>query len=224
MMLLVVLAAGTFAGCPLDKSAQKSWVREMNRVFKDDHFEYQGAVKGEYGSSRLEANVSSEKFPDEQIHAKKEDGQILTDYNYFRLKDNAGAYYEDYFSSNLDDLCDNYEVEYVGYGFTPIKDITVDEYIDEYGSCMLEIYIYDATADFPAEEDTVNFLIDAARSLGSQCHIRVWYCTKQAEAVEDRGWYVNYTLEMSSADHIDHIDARSSGGSQPRHIVDSMDI
>ena len=112
---------------------QEKWVNELAGEFPDDTFTYDGVEPGELGPHGDIARVSSADYPDYMIRIIKDDnGELITNYNYYRYKEQIDGYFRDYMEAFFD--CDAMNVNYTSHAYrseyTPIEDISFDRFME----------------------------------------------------------------------------------------------
>jgi hypothetical protein len=96
------------------------WVKKMNDAFPDDEFTYVSYQKVPAGglwvfNNKNEIIVASKKYPNMKVTVGWNDDhtKVVTDYNYFRYKDDLAEYYKNKMSQYF--TPDEMEVTYLIY-------------------------------------------------------------------------------------------------------------
>jgi len=211
ILMALPLLAGMLTGCVVGKAGrekQKQWVEEMNKTFKDTHFEYVGPEQGEFGA---EANIARMKADDGLgCRVKKLNGKLLTDYNYYRYVDDVDEYFYDYFGDWVEDICDSYEVSHVAGSddiYSPLEDISAEEYIEKYVDCdTVYVFLYEPSGDFLSEDEMRDLLINVCKDREEACVIKIYWYTEKPEKDDRFKTYVeDYSLYMKEKGTIRNI-------------------
>ena len=186
--ILLCFLSVLFTGCLISKeelNEQEKWVDQMNSAFTDDHFEYvRPGFDSLGGQSENEALVRSEKYPGEEIFIRETENSLITDYNSVRYKNEAENYVFEYFSGKF--KCDDLQVRYSNNTrFTPIKDLSCDEFIQNYVHLdRVEIIICQKDGNFPDKEVMNEEIIGICKERDEICSFQI-YCCKDKSSFED---------------------------------------
>ena len=227
--LIICMTAVLFAGCLSAKEVreQKMWIKKLGMVFEDDKFTYSGAAtSGEFGKIPTIAYCTSENYPGETIIVRKEkDGELVTNYNYIRYKEDAEDYIEDYFDGIFE--CDDYDTYFNPHGsYTPIKDMSCKEYLKKYLELnRVQVALYKEDGIFPSEEEMTQKFIDIVEDRDEPCNITVYCCTEEVdrELLHKESMYY-YTLTMNKPDKINSISYTGDGGNDRHVILENYDV
>ena len=226
--MLLCLCATFFSGClsGQERKDQEKWVKELNKTFEDDQFEYTGAGSGTpFGANSNVAIARSKEFPDEKIIVRNNDGELQTNYNYIRYQKEAEDYLTEYFDGIFE--CDDYEVEYKPVNaFTPVEDISEREFVEEYVHLnQTRVTLYKEDGSFPSEEEMAEILVSIVKDRDEVCYITIYCCTEET-ATEDRSkdCVCFYTLVMNKKDTISSISVASNGGKERHNIREQVQL
>ena len=228
MALLLLLCIPVIIYGIYSKQRERQWIEDMNAAFPDDHFEYIGPwIEDEYYVSS-EFVVSSEKYPGKTFIIKPSNGMGLTNYNSVRYRKDVDKYFYDYFEPWVGDLCDHYEIEFTPWEeseFTPIENITAEEYIDRYVDCSrLDIYMFEPKKKDLSTFEMVDRLIEICRDRKEKCWFDVnWYKEKTENWHRD-DYDIRYAVKMKDEDTISHISVSYKDHAASGSIVSDLDL
>ena len=213
LVVSLLMTSSFLGGCvvgPLGRAEQKSWVKEMNEIYEDDHFEYLGPQQGEYGQESSIADVSSELLPSDEyrVYIKKKDGELLSNYNLYLYEEEIQDYFHDYMEKWFDDECKSFQISYVPTNenrLTPLEDISAKKFIKNYVEFdKVRVHLCCPDGDYPSEDEIKDILIDIAEERGEKINIVV-FCSTEKYNKKKLKYDISYSLYMKDDDEIEHI-------------------
>lgn len=234
LLLSSVMCVSILGGCigPIGRAEQKSWVKEMNKVYEDDHFEYLGPQSGEAGQRSDIADVSSELLPSDEyrVYVKKANGELLSNYNRYRYEEEIQDYFHDYLDDWFDDECDSFVAIYVPTSendLTPIEDISAKKFIKKYVDVdKVQVRMCCSDGDYPDEEVIKDILIDIVEDRGgAKTNISVLISKKKYKKNKSEKYDVSYSLCMKEDGEIDNIYVSYlNDGGESHYLLENYEI
>ena len=210
----VMLFRLIFGGNGGNNSAQKKeWVQKMNDTFPDDEFTFVSYDKiGAPGlwavTTKNVIIVSSKNYPGKKITVgwNEDQTKLVTDYNYFKYKDDLGEYYKSvigrYFSPDDMDVSYLVALDYK----TDLKSYTFDEFRKEKAGVYSLIAQMKYTGDFPSEEEATRAIESIIHSLNEEVNMTIYFSHTSVDNDDNAAGNERYDLAMDSPKKIKYLD------------------